>query len=608
MDTAEIASLYERLRNRGTVRQQKMKDVLAVREGRMKEVFRDLFPEGPYEDGIVANMVDVAARDLAEVLAPLPAFNCANGSMVKDSQREAAEKRTKIANAYSSMSKLQIQMFNAADWYLTYGYVVGMVEPDFDCNTPRIQFYNPLGVYYQKNRWGDTQSVFMAKMWNRDDLLMHYPDASGFVAGNYGSGQELIEVVRYHDKDHDILFLPVNKGFSLEVAENVLGKCLARVVERPGVSDAPRGQYDDVLAVQVAKARFALLTLEAATKAVQAPIALPMDVVELNIGPDSVLRTAAPEKIGRVRLDVPNEVFAQQSMMAEDLAKGSRYPGPRTGQIDGSVVTGRGVEALMSGFDTQIRTGQALFADVFTDLMSMAFELDEALWPDQRKKLRGDSDGVKYTVEYTPAKDIKGDYTIDVQYGLMAGLDPNRALVFGLQARGDKLISRDFLRRQMPFAINANEEDSKVDVEELRDSLKQFVAGYAQALPLLAQQGQDPAPILYKIAQIIDGRTKGTPVEQIVLEVFEPPEPTPDPEVGEQPPGVEQPGMEASMGGSPGAPPGGVDASGRVRGVAYGQAGMAPGGRPDIQNLLAGLTQGGEANLTASVQRRQAIA
>jgi len=25
-----------------------------------------------------------------------------------------------------------------------------------------------------------------------------------------------------------------------------------------------------------------------------------------------------------------------------------------------------------------------------------------------------------------------------------AGLDPNRALVFGLQARGDKLISRDF--------------------------------------------------------------------------------------------------------------------------------------------------------------------
>ena len=115
LDTADIRALYERLRNRGTVRQQKMKDVLAVREGRMKEVYRDLFPEGPYEDGIVANMIDVSARDLAEVLAPLPSFNCANGNMARDKQREDAEKRSKIANAYISTSKVQIQMFEAAD-------------------------------------------------------------------------------------------------------------------------------------------------------------------------------------------------------------------------------------------------------------------------------------------------------------------------------------------------------------------------------------------------------------------------------------------------------------------------------------------------------------
>ena len=605
----EIRRLYYRLRDKSTVRQAKMNDVMAVRDGRMRDVYADLFPEGPYSQGIVANMVDVAARDIAEVLAPLPTFNCASTAMTTDTQRKVAEKRTKIANGYVSHSKLQIQMFKAADWYLSFGYVIAMVEADLDDQMPRLQFYSPMGAYGVKNRWGITQCVYMSKMWDRDELLAAYPEASKFVQTNYSGGLTRIEVVRYHDKDHDILFLPQGGGFNLESARNPLGKCLARIIERPGPTDLPRGQFDDVLAVQVAKSRFALLTLEAATKAVEAPIALPQDVVELNIGPDAVLRSANPEKIGRVRLDVPHEVFAQQSSMDQDLAKGSRYPGPRTGQVDGSIVTGRGVEALMSGFDTQIRTGQALFADAFTDLISLAFALDEAIWPDVEKKLRGDLDGVKYELTYKAGRDIKGEHTVDVQYGLMAGLDPNRALVFGLQARGDKLISRDFLRRQMPFAVNATEEEAKTDIEDLRESLKEFIQAYAQSLPAMVQQGMDPSQAITKIAQIIDGRGKGETLESLVLEAFEPPaqEANETSEAGEMSPGVEQPGMETSGSGmvpdASGAPPGG----GPVTGPPPGAAGL-PGGPPqgtggDVQSLLAGLTSSGSPSLRASVSR-----
>ena len=604
----EIRSLYYRLRDKSTVRQSKMRDVLAVREGRMSQVYADLFPEGPYADGIVANMVDVAARDIAEVLAPLPAFNCASSAMTSDTLRLAAERRTRIANGYVSHSKLQIQMFKAADWYLTFGYVVGMVEADLDDQLPRIQFYSPMGAYGVKNRWGITQCVFMAKLWDRDELLAAYPESSKFVQTNYSGGLTRIEVVRYHDKDHDLLFLPAGGGFNLESARNPLGKCLARIVERPGVADQPRGQFDDVLAVQVAKSRFALLTLEAATKAVEAPIALPQDVVELNIGPDAVLRSATPEKIGRVRLDIPHEVFSQQSVMDMDLAKGSRYPGPRTGQVEGSIVTGRGVEALMSGFDTQIRTGQALFADALTDLISLAFALDEAVWHDVEKRLRGDQDGVGYAIQYKSARDIKGEHTVDVQYGLMAGLDPNRALVFGLQARGDKLISRDFLRRQMPFSVNATEEEAKVDIEELRDSLKGFIESYAQSLPVMVQQGQDPSQALINIARVIEGRSKGKSLESLVLEVFEPPaqEQAEPSEASDTSPGVDPSGgVPALLSGSPDAgPPGGVSPDLMGQGL----PGAPPaGGRPDVQSLLAGLTQGGAPSLRASVSRHRII-
>jgi hypothetical protein len=46
----------------------------------------------------------------------------------------------------------------------------------------------------------------------------------------------------------------------------------------------------------------------------------------------------------------------------------------------------------------------------------------------------------------------------------------------------------------------------------------------------------------------------------------------------------------------------GMSETGRMQGVAAGQ--IAPGGRPDVQSLLASLNQRGEANLQAGIARR----
>jgi hypothetical protein len=181
-------------------------------------------------------------------------------------------------------------------------------------------------------------------------------------------------------------------------------------------------------------------------------------------------------------------------------------------------------------------------------------------------------------------------------------------LVFGLQARGDRLISRDFLRRQMPFALNASEEEQRVDIEEMRDALKQAVAGYAQAIPVLAQAGQDPGDILARLSAIILGRQRGRSIEEVVSEAFAP-------EEMPVPPGVEALGEEtAGMVGAPGeTPPGGpgelegLGSTGLMRGVAAGQAGMPAGGRPDLQMLMASLGAGGQPQLSAGVSRRLPI-
>jgi hypothetical protein len=112
---------------------------------------------------------------------------------------------------------------------------------------------------------------------------------------------------------------------------------------------------------------------------------------------------------------------------------------------------------------------------------------------------------------------------------------------------------------------------------------------------IMAQQGMDPTQTLRNAARIISLREKGTPMHEAILSTFEAPPAPPSPAAG----GPGAPGAE----GSPGALPGQNPTTGAPMGVAPGQAGMGPGGRPDLQTMLAGLTSGGQPNLSASVKR-----
>jgi hypothetical protein len=452
------------------------------------------------------------------------------------------------------------------------------------------------------DRFGRVQYFYQRIEKPVSELMAAYPEYAHIIFDkDENTTTSVLEIVRYHDKDQDVLFIPSRNNLVIDRAANALGEVMVRVVQRPSLDSQSRGQFDDVLAIQVAKARYALLSLEAATKAVQAPIVVPRDVSDLALGPDAVIQTERPQDVRRVSIEIPGGTFAQQQVLEGELRLGSRYPESRTGNIDASIITGRGVQALMGGFDTQIKTAHAMFARAFVELISLALKVDEKIFGNVEKNLRGTRNGTPYNIKYKPIRDIDGDYTVDVQYGLMAGLDPNRALVFGLQARGDKLISRDFLRRQMPFSFNATQEEEKVDTEELRDAMKQAIASYAQAIPALASQGQDPSDILYKLSSVINARQKGTSIEVAVSDAFKPQNP---------PPGAMTPdGVSPEILGQAGAvPPGegqlpeGLSPTGRMTGVAPGQ--IAPGGRPDVQSLLASLTARGEPNLQASLIRR----
>jgi len=529
LNVQQISDKVEALKRRSSDRDVRMANVLSVRRGEISNVYPDFFPEGMSQP-MIANFIDVAARDLAEVLAPLPSFNCATVNINSDRAKAQADKRSMITNFYVQSSRLQTQMYTGADWFLTYGFLPIVVELDVKDNQPRIRVDNPLGAYPEFDRFGRLTSYARRYVKTVAELVAEFPEYESQIIGPMGRDMtdmySLLEMIRYEDDDQILLYLPERTNLVLKHTPNPLGEIMVRVARRASIDEEPRGQFDDVVWVQLARARFSLLALEAAEKSVQAPLALPNDVQELAFGPDAVLRSQNPQLIRRVGLELPNAAFTEQAVLQQEMRLGARYPEGRTGNIDASIITGQGVQALLGAFDSQIKASQQIFAQTFEDVLSLCLRVDEKIFPFE-KSVRGYNDGSPYELKYNPTKDIKGDYTVEVRYGLMAGLDPSRALIFSLQALGGDLVSKEFVMSELPWSVNVSKEQERIDIQKMRENLNRAVNAAAGAIPEMIATGQDVSVLLGKFADIIDKRRNGVSIEDSVKQAFEPQQPTP---------------------------------------------------------------------------------
>jgi len=581
----QVAARVENLRYRNAERDGRNLDVLAVRKGNIASVYPDFFPDG-VDANVVANFIDIVARDLSEVMAPLPAVNCSAANSVSDRARSFADKRTRIASNYFAHADLAVQMYQGADWYLTYGFLPFFIELDEEAKMPRIRLENPVGAYPEFDRYGRCIAFAKRYLMSLAELVALFPEYEYSLLGGHGYRQDLntqVEMIRYFDKDQSIIYIPTKDNLVLSRAKNPLGKMMIIVARKPSIDDELRGQFDDILGIQLLRNRFALLAMEAAEKSVQSPIVLPQDVQELQLGGDAVIRTANPAGVRRVELNIPAGAFTEQNLLNQELRVGARYPESRTGNISASVVTGQGVQALMGAFDTQVKSAQAIFASALRDVISICFEVDELIFP-QEKTIRGVDSGSPYEITYSPKKDIKGDYSADVRYGMLAGLNPAQGLIFMLQALGGGLISKDMAMRELPFTVNVTQELEKIEIENMRQSLLGSITALSQAIPQMAMQGQDASEVVRQIAAVIKARQKGQALEDVIEEVFTP-QPQPVPPAGAQE-AVEQPSPV----------PAGVPAGGATPEIA-----AAP---PDIMSLLSGISGGGTPTASVRTTRR----
>lgn len=589
-DAKRIASRVEVLRKRNIDRDANYMKLIAIRDGDYERLVPGLFDDSELDRPLVANLVDTAARDISEVMAPLPTANCAPSSLSKQAERDRSETRSGIANAYIQNSRLQDQMFSGTDRYVSFGFLAYIVEPDFKDKMPVIRVSDAITAHYTMDYRGRVKEYCEVFKAYPEQLCADFPDYEQAIKnhlypnGTYPGHQiedRMLEVARWMDDDHMCLVL-LEMGLCLAECENFISRCPVRIVQRPNITDTVKGQFDDVLWVQVARAMVQMYTMNALDRAVNAPLVTPKDINEIELGPFSVLQSDNPQGAGYLSLNLPPGLFPEQQMLQQEQRVGSRYPEGRSGNIDASIITGQGVQALMGTFDTQVSTFHNLNSSGLEDTLQMCFEMDEKIWGKTQKSVRIKDNGAPREIKYTPAKDIAGNYTVDVSYGAIAGLDPNRALVFVLQALAGQLISLDTARRYLPVDLNVQAEERQINLEGVRGSLVASIAALPQALPMMVTQGMDPRELVTQVSDVMERLEKGEPIEKVAKEVFAPKQ--------------EEPAQADPLA-----------AMQQQAQTPAGLPGQGGGGASDMLMSLAGMTPGGDPNLQSSISRQQPI-
>jgi hypothetical protein len=592
---AEIAHKVDALQMQYSRRDMFAGQVRAVRSGDFDKIAPGIFPE-EWPRPICANIVDNMARDFAAKAAPLPAFNCSSGSSLNDSARAFADKRGKIARNYITSSKLAPQMPLAADSYNCYGMAVFSVEPNPATQLPVIRTEDSASIYPVWDR--NMRTVAVAKVYYAysSQLEAEYPRLTQLLKDKPGAkaAGDRLKVIKWSDAESCVVYLPDVGNAVLEQYDNPIGRCMYVCVPRPSADGtfggSISGQYDDLVWPQLARNEFQVLALEAADKAVRAPIVVPPDVTEMSFGPDAIMQTSNPAGVGRLKIDVPAASFTVMEWLRQDLQMGGAAA-PLQDAANASIVTGAGIDAIQEGYSAPLAQAQEMLKFALEQVIELCFLIDEKVWPDVKKEIRGQDAGVPFKVSYTPSKDINGDHTIDVQYGFLAGMDANRSLIYILQGYGAGLLSQDYAMRNLPAQFNVTEEIKKIELEKVRKAILEL----AMSSPEATASGVDLSKPMSQLAALAKEIADGKSVEDAVEVAFAPPPPPP------AAPGI--PGAPAST-----PPPPGADAGPAGPAAAGGGLpGQQPSGPPDLMYLMAGLTNRGTSNLQANVSRPMPI-
>lgn len=495
----ELCTAYRMRKHRFAERDGRNEELVHVMLGRFHRAFPSHF-RSPVIKPMVANMLNVAAFDFADLLSPLPTVTVPAEKDTIPAQKRADKRAQIIEQGYWQDWKWAVRTLQGALYFKTFGYAPVAIWP-YSRSTgkfaPHATFEDPCGFYPGPvESYGD-QPLDGFVSWTKTaaEIAQLYPAARPYLF-QAGTGIPLessdrVECARYHGPGEVSLFLP-DQGVALQrmLLPDDLKKPTLLMAMRPAVSpEEMQGQFDQLVGLLLGKARLTALVLTYAERQVHAPIEIDEDV-KWEYGADAIIRRprgAAPAT--KVQIQMPADVWRELDKFERELRLGSRRPASRDGDSPVSYATGKGIDALEASVDSQLRTDQTIFGALNEDVVCSALALDQALYPNRTQELGPGP------ATYIPSEDIAGRYRSVMTYGLLMGMNPSFAMVTLAQMNAARFASRRTAMENMPTIPELSREMDRIRAEDGEAALLAYIQGAAAAGdPTALQLAMELAP------------------------------------------------------------------------------------------------------------------
>ncbi len=541
------------------------------------------------------NMMASGVERLAQKVGQAPTLKMPYGARDSTTAREAGEKRERIVEGWDHLSNTKMMYPQWGRWLPGYAFTAHVIRPKKDPVTgqlwPHTELRDPFDTWpgyfgasqqpvevafrrevpiaalqaaYPDYKWGKLVERRKPMGGPRD------PRQAGGIPPSTNPGWEGskggVQILEYFDSTGSYVCAPEFE-LVIDFTENICETGPMFHVSKRFSFDKLVSQYHHIIGLVAMMAKMNVLSLISAEDSVfrETNIFGDMEGNTYERGRFAVNYFEPGTKVEKPTSDSNRELFQTIDRLERQLRIGAAYDaGSDSIAARGGFVTGEGQRELRDPVEANIAEYQTVIADAMEHLDTRRLEWEEKHEKSKKKRvfwIEGDRMGAE---NYSPAKDIDGNWRSKRVFGMMASWDESSKIVGGLQLTQGRIIDRLTMQENLHGLDNVAQINQRIVQDRASD-------GLFAALEQRAAQN-DPAAAM----ALIEIADKPDQTDNILKKFFTPE----DPQLS--------PAEEAMM--------------------AQGQQGVElPGAQPTIQTVLSEMAAGGATRggaQTVAVNRR----
>jgi hypothetical protein len=426
---------------------------------------------------------------LPEILVPTPQMGIPEADM-------KAEKTEDILYCWWDKVNM-VNKHSLMGMYLAvFGTSVQFVRPDQKRKLPQMLVRKPETCYPMPKGEGEREYEYVIFRWLMDEAqaAAAWPQVAGKTKNLPGYGKQ-VEVIEYIDETDYVVI--VGEHEATERIKHNFGFCPVTIT--PAVNTGEifgPSDIDQLIAINIYLNALQTKLGDALEENLYAQTWVKSDDPKpVNTGPGAVNYIGRDDDVVRLPpISIPPELFHQVEKVEDFMRTHAIWPEIMSGEASGSVVTGRAMSRLMGP-----STGMAAIRQMYmgADLQkcnAWALAMLENLWADEEFTWymaspltvnAGPKKSTKYSTRFIPSEDLQGYYENYLYYSVF-GSDLNQATVAALQLQGAGIISKQWIRNQLPGLHDAEGMAKEIE-QEKKEEMALEVSLQAQLQELQTQ-------------------------------------------------------------------------------------------------------------------------